>query len=1002
MNNMIFRKINKTLFLLLVAAGIAGCVREEGSEYGTPAAANPDAVTITVNVPGQQIPTTRAMADGAGEAAIGNIDVLVFKADGTLTEHKAGVIVSQSAVKAEKYKVKFQAALSTDADASTVAIIANVADIESLIDGLTAKEDILTALTAALSGAWGANSTNVAEPEAGTDYMPIPMYGEAEVASGVTAGMKIDDVPLTRMLARIDVVLADEVDNFAITEVYLVNYNTAGYVAPAWGADGVLETALPASPMIPSSNVAKTGEANKLTYSGTELVGGIYTFEALKNSGTEGSTAHNEAICLIVKGLKDGDTTDTYYRIDFTDSKDAAGKTSAETGFNPATVGYMPLYRNHLYRFEIGAVDGSGHGSFADALKSSGVLNNLRTTLHVIDQSGIKDMVFNGQHFLGLGDSAVFDPQSGIEMVVPCITNYSDGWEIVEIEWLSGGEDWLKADKGTDEIELETLTENIDDSSLPDVRKAYVHLVAGKITHKLLVMQEGLYPVFIVTPTSGTVAYTGGSQTISVTSYALTSKADGTTSTSAVKWISEFSDDDGATWTTDPVEGVSFPAGGVGGDEAEYTATLAITTPTVLSVNDEDLTIQAADLVGSAASPYDLSMRLGSQNTANCYVINAAGFYKLPLVYGNAIKDGFDNPSAYLQSGTMSTFFLTTFARHDDKAISGPYIWDQSPAVSPSSAKVIWMDAPGLIVNVELDADKKYLVFETAPQESIKQGNAVVAVCDDGGTVLWSWHIWIAAPSIFNADTPQTVATVNATSVTYNFMEYNLGWTTGSPLIYDLRTVKFRITQTDINNPAAEKEVTITQAAGSTPTTGGHSLHWQWGRKDPFPSTNGTGNTIKTIWRGESDGTRLFANVTLGTSIQYPQEFVIQTAVPSTWAQTAQPIAGNALGQFYNLWNATNTVGTANDNPIIKTVYDPSPIGFTMPAPNAWTGAGSTASYPAAGYIYMSGGATNIGKSSYYWSAGPSDGVRGRYLGSATLLNVGVTGYGYAVRCTAE
>ena len=45
----------------------------------------------------------------------------------------------------------------------------------------------------------------------------------------------------------------------------------------------------------------------------------------------------------------------------------------------------------------------------------------------------------------------------------------------------------------------------------------------------------------------------------------------------------------------------------------------------------------------------------------------------------------------------------------------------------------------------------------------------------------------------------------------------------------------------------------------------------------------------------------------------------------------------------YNLWSAGNYVyGLAelqyNDNPVIKTVYDPSPAGFKMPASNAFTG----------------------------------------------------------------
>ena len=49
-------------------------------------------------------------------------------------------------------------------------------------------------------------------------------------------------------------------------------------------------------------------------------------------------------------------------------------------------------------------------------------------------------------------------------------------------------------------------------------------------------------------------------------------------------------------------------------------------------------------------------------------------------------------------------------------------------------------------------------------------------------------------------------------------------------------------------------------------------------------------------------------------------------------------------GQYYgddtyvNLWSANNNVYTNNDNPVVKTIYDPSPVGFKIPPSNAFTG----------------------------------------------------------------
>ena len=43
-------------------------------------------------------------------------------------------------------------------------------------------------------------------------------------------------------------------------------------------------------------------------------------------------------------------------------------------------------------------------------------------------------------------------------------------------------------------------------------------------------------------------------------------------------------------------------------------------------------------------------------------------------------------------------------------------------------------------------------------------------------------------------------------------------------------------------------------------------------------------------------------------------------------------------GKYYNLWSADNTKREPNDDVVIKSVYDPSPVGYSLPASNAFTG----------------------------------------------------------------
>ena len=43
-------------------------------------------------------------------------------------------------------------------------------------------------------------------------------------------------------------------------------------------------------------------------------------------------------------------------------------------------------------------------------------------------------------------------------------------------------------------------------------------------------------------------------------------------------------------------------------------------------------------------------------------------------------------------------------------------------------------------------------------------------------------------------------------------------------------------------------------------------------------------------------------------------------------------------GQYYNLWSTDNDRTDANDEVVIKSVYDPSPVGYSLPASNAFSG----------------------------------------------------------------
>lgn len=116
---------------------------------------------------------------------------------------------------------------------------------------------------------------------------------------------------------------------------------------------------------------------------------------------------------------------------------------------------------------------------------------------------------------------------------------------------------------------------------------------------------------------------------------------------------------------------------------------------------------------------------------------------------------------------------------------------------------------------------------------------------------------------------------------------------------------------------------TITQNNGSFKKFA--STHYQWGRKDALPGTD-------TIAQGSYSFDNTQGGRSIDYAIQHPENMFI-------YAGTGDVNNYNWCNARYdNLWAADNTVTTYNDNVVVKTIYDPCPAGFKMPAANAFTG----------------------------------------------------------------
>ena len=445
---------------------------------------------------------------------------------------------------------------------------------------------------------------------------------------------------------------------------------------------------------------------------------------------------------------------------------------------------------------------------------------------------------------------------------------------------------------------------------------------AGTTKTYMMTEKNSNWDYQIETTDPATIAY---DQTTSTNNYTVQSyRKDPTTNTfQPVKWevVSyQESTDGGKTWSAESTNKPSWLTNlslteGAGGKDAEV-GKPTVTTVIVDSLAKRNQALKNAEEKGSNSNPYNLANKTGGdvvENTANCYVISAAGYYRIPLVYGNAIKNGQKNESAY-KTSHAGTNILSNFKDHNEQLITDPWITQTNGGTNkPNGAKLVWADETGLVESLDISSDGKFLKFRV-PKDKIKNGNAVIAATKDG-VVVWSWHLWFTEANVL-----KTTKVTNFQKKDYNFTNETLGWkyTKWQTTTYSApRKVKVKIRQME-KNGGNYKESTITITQNNGALRAGYNTLYQFGRKDAFPGTDD--NLEGTFTKNGGD------NMSIRNGIQHPGTLYTHG---STWY---------SVYNQYNLWSMENTTTGFNDNAVVKTIYDPCPAGFKMPASNAFTG----------------------------------------------------------------
>ena len=491
-----------------------------------------------------------------------------------------------------------------------------------------------------------------------------------------------------------------------------------------------------------------------------------------------------------------------------------------------------------------------------------------------------------------------------------------------------------------------------------------------------------VYTYSLEANSTGTANYDG---TGNISYTVKSTKKDGFGNSSFVPWTMEFSTDNGNTWSASKPDFITLTTQeNNGGTEAKnYTATFAPQVKTIGGTSADilkareilnDVDLSHRDIHGNTHS--------NGQTTANCYVIHNPGTYRFPTVYGNSIKNGVTNEKAYKSSKQGQPHILSPFL-----GAHGPITKPQIDNIN--NACLIWQDTQNLISNINYTADG-YVHF-SVDKATIHNGNAIIAVRDASNTILWSWHIWVTEEDL----TPVEIE--NYQHFKYNILPVNLGWCeiNGAEL-YKKREVMVKVKQSSSGGDGKEKQIVFNLLQGYFRKTnnGGDSPYYQWGRKDPMLPSKGLTSTDKECFTTEDQYKFKYGAEGLNTSdikdyIKNPHKFNTKSGMD---------------GVYYNLWSTDIDKNDGNDEVVIKTVYDPSPVGYSIPASNAFTG--FTTNYYNTGYNWyfytkpngqgdifffpLNGfrGYSNIGtlgwvlQGGYWWLAGPRDTKQGNSLGS--------------------
>ena len=205
------------------------------------------------------------------------------------------------------------------------------------------------------------------------------------------------------------------------------------------------------------------------------------------------------------------------------------------------------------------------------------------------------------------------------------------------------------------------------------------------------------------------------------------------------------------------------------------------------------------------------------------------------------------------------------------------------------TADLLWQDVAGMVEQL-IAAPEENCVY--AVLKSGVSGNAVVAVKNADGAVVWSYHLWVAD---FDPDANVMTWTDSESGTSYKMMDRYVGAVSNQP-------------GSDLSN----------------------GLFYQWGRKDPFGSSNYEGKLKAMYDMAGAEVTRTVEPVSVADNM------------PNAILNPLTHYSGVSGGNYGWL---SNNKGAADIDAIsdywggvtgVQTKYDPCPAGWRVAPSGAW------------------------------------------------------------------